>query len=156
MKRLLFLLSFLGLGLLASAQTDTIHLTFKAKHFGFIVGGALTTQSLKDPDVQKVFNQVAEQLLIKDSIGRKWVRDTAQLITVTPKVGVVPKIFLAQGSMQERLATNYNHEMREMLLGVLMRRPDLLQAILALMEQNSRDTWQLVQYGFDYLITLKP
>jgi hypothetical protein len=154
MKKILSLLLCFS-ALLAHAQSDTIHITFKAKHFGFIVGGALQTQSLKDPDVQKVFNQAAQQIVLKDSAGRKWVKDTAQRITVTAKVSVIPRLFLAQGSLQERIATNYNNEMRDMLLPSLMRRPDVLQKVLAVMEQNARDTWDLVKYGFDYLITIK-
>lgn len=136
------------------AQSDTIHVTLKAKHFGFMTAGTRQNGQI-DADLTKVFNQVAAQLELKDSIGRKWVKDTAQLITVVAKGSVIPQLFRSQGSLKESLATNYNNEMRDMLLPQLQRKPELLQKLYAIMQQNWQDTWLLVLDGFSYLITIK-
>ena len=153
MKRFLFLLSFLSFCLLATAQSDTIHLHFKAKHMGFIAG---IVSDRGDADLVKVFYQAADQLELKDSIGRKWVRDTAQLLTVVAKQELVPRLFSHLGTKAENVSTNYNNEMRDLLLKDLMRKPELLQEVFVLMQQNAANTWLIVLSGFDYLITIKP
>lgn len=152
MKKITLLFSLLLTATLIFGQSDTIHLHFKAKHMGFIAG---VVSDRGDANLVNVFNQAAAQLQLKDSLGKKWVKDTAQLLTVVAKEELVPILFTHLGSKAERVATNYNNEMRDLLLKDLMRKPELLQEVFALMERNAADTWLIVLSGFDYLITIK-
>lgn len=153
MKKLVLLITLLLSLSPVFGQTDTIHLTLKAKHLGFITAVA---PNKADPEMVKVLNQAATQLVLTtDSLGNKRVADTAQLIGLVAKKSMVPTLFLTMGAQQERLSTNFNNEMRDMILKDLQRHPALYEEIWAIVQRNWADTWELVQHGFKYLITIK-
>ena len=130
-------------------DSSKIEIRLKAKHHAFLV------VFMPDKSTASHINymyQVANKLAL-DSAGN--IKDPNQEILVTVSVDLVPYLFLSVGSQQERLTTNYNNEIKELLLPQLQTRPALLQQIMEQAMRNWAETDQLIEHGFQYLKNIK-
>lgn len=145
MKKILIILSLL-VSVNGFSQSDTAHInvTLKSKYHAWIIS---LMPGKGEIEKVKYMNQVANQLALPV--------DTAQLITVSVTVQLVKDMYLVIGSQQERLAADYNEQIKQALVPVLMSYPDLLTGIMAIGQQNANETNILVNYGFDYLKAIK-
>lgn len=145
MKKLfLFVSLFFSLACTAQSDTTTIEVTLKARHHAWVVSLMPDRGAIEKT---KYSNQVANALVVPV--------DTAQLITVTVSYGLIKELYLGIGSQQERLAADYNNEIKEVLVPQLANYPELIQAIINISLQNASETNILVNSGFDYLKAIK-
>lgn len=144
MKYLFFLLLFICLKGF-SQDTTTVSITLKEKYHAYIY--ALSPDK-GDVDMQKYSNQVASAMVLVNGQA-----DTSQLITVRVKKSLVTSRWIVIGSQQERITSDYNAAIKAALQPQLP--PDLLQAIGAIGQNNSNDTWTVVSQGNKDLLRLK-
>jgi hypothetical protein len=150
MKKLLTTI-FILVSLFAHAQVDSskINITLSARRHAFIVAFMPDRGGV---DQVKYMTQLATKIVLDDS-GH--VVDTAQLITVTVTTDLVKRLFLNIGSQQERLTTMLNDEIKSALFPQLFARPQLLQDIIDITNQNTKERNELIEYGFHFITEIK-
>lgn len=150
MKNLFFiLLSFVTLHAVAQVDSSKIDITLTARQHAFIVAFMPDRGGV---DQVKYMTQLAAKIVLDDS-GH--VVDTAQLIKVTVSTDLVKRLFLNIGSQQERLTTMLNDEIKTALVPQLFARPQLLQDIIDITNQNSKERDALIDYGFHFITEIK-
>lgn len=164
-SKFLLAVIFLGLAVSAGAQNlipdsiagKAITVSFKGKYHGLIYH--LMPDKGKAEAINYVNQLVAEAARenVRDSAG-KLVFDTAHVFSVVVSYRMVTEVFYNLGSQQERLTASDNADLKEILIGQLSTAQyyDLLQAIMALNDENHRQTEALRTAGINEIMSINP
>lgn len=147
MKKILLILFAIQFSVLAfSQQQDTTHvtITLAAKYHAYIIGMMVDKSTIAK---FKYLNQLAEQ--ITDTANKE------KAVTVIVPESLIVNLYYSLSIQPERLTSQYNNEIKDLLIPQIMSRPLLLGALQNLNTQSDADRNRLINNGFSFIQSIR-